>query len=117
MPEGPEIRLAADRLHHVLAGRRIVAASFTPHRLRHAKRRIEGQRVRCVTCHGKAMLTEFDGGVTLYSHNQLYGIWQIRARGEVPKTNRSLRVALHTEQHSARSVSYTHLTLPTKRIV
>ncbi len=117
MPEGPEIRLAADRLHHVLAGRRIVAASFTPHRLRHAKRRIEGQRVLRVTSHGKAMLTEFDCGVTLYSHNQLYGIWQVRARGEIPKTNRSLRVALHTEQHSARLYSATDIELwPTARL-
>lgn len=47
------------------------------------------------------MLTRFDNGLTLYSHNQLYGRWYIRRRPGLPKTNRQLRVALHTQTHSA----------------
>ena len=47
------------------------------------------------------MLTRFEGGLTLYSHNQLYGRWYTCRRGELPRTNRSLRVALHTDENSA----------------
>lgn len=63
------------------------------------------------------MLTQFDSGETLYSHNQLYGIWRIVPRGQQPKTNRTLRVALHTEQHSALLYSATDIELwPTERL-
>ena len=47
------------------------------------------------------MLTRFDNELTLYSHNQLYGRWFTTRRGELPDTRRSLRVALHTNSHSA----------------
>src|SRR5690606_18317681 len=46
--------------------------------------------------HGKALLTRFDNGWTLYSHNQLYGVWRITKAGQRPDTTRSLRVALET---------------------
>jgi endonuclease-8 len=61
---------------------------------------LAGARVAAVETHGKAMLTHFDNDLTLYSHNQLYGKWVVAQRGRVPKTNRSLRVGLHTGQHS-----------------
>lgn len=101
MPEGPEIRLAADRLHAVLADQEIADAEFTLPGLGGAASRVIGKQVERVTCHGKAMLTQFTHGETLYSHNQLYGVWRITKRGEYPNTNRQLRVALHTESHSA----------------
>ena len=47
------------------------------------------------------MLTHFDNGLTIYSHNQLYGRWKIAPAGKIPKTNRQLRLALHTEIKSA----------------
>ena len=47
------------------------------------------------------MLTRFDNGLTLYSHNQLYGIWFTAPHNQPPRTDRSLRVALHTATHSA----------------
>src|SRR3546814_12466274 len=37
---------------------------------------------------------------TLYSHNQLYGVWRIADAGERPDTKRSLRVALETTRKS-----------------
>ncbi len=101
MPEGPEIRLAADRLHKVLAGQTIEDAEFTLPGTVRARKRILGKKVERVTCHGKAMLTQFDHGETLYSHNQLYGVWRITKRGNFPNTTRKLRVALHTDAHSA----------------
>ncbi len=101
MPEGPEIRLAADRIGRVLVGNTIVAAEFALARLRRFEQVLAGLRVQAVDTHGKAMLTRFDNGLTLYSHNQLYGRWYTVRRPNTPETNRSLRVALHTDTHSA----------------
>lgn len=101
MPEGPEIRLAADRVANVLLNQTVEAVSFGLQPLRRYERRLRGQRVVAVDTHGKAMLTRFDNGLTLYSHNQLYGRWYITRRPQLPNTSRQLRVALHTQTHSA----------------
>jgi endonuclease-8 len=101
MPEGPEIRRAADRISNVLAGRVIEKLEFAFPELHAFEAQLAGQAVRGVDTRGKAMLTRFENGLTLYSHNQLYGRWYIRRRGELPETKRSLRVALHTCDHSA----------------
>ena len=101
MPEGPEIRIAADRVQDALQGERIDEVMLAPPRLRRFRRRLEGAVVTAVDTAGKAMLTRFDNGLTLYSHNQLYGRWYVRERGVLPRTGRSLRVALHTAKRSA----------------
>ncbi|MDH3351214.1 MAG: endonuclease VIII [Gammaproteobacteria bacterium] len=101
MPEGPEIRLAADRVAKVLVGRPIAEVTFGLPALQRFERLLTGSTVTGVNTRGKAMLTRFDNGLTLYSHNQLYGRWYTTRRPSFPKTNRSLRVALHTERHSA----------------
>ncbi len=54
-----------------------------------------GQCITRIETRGKALLTHFSGGLTLYSHNQLYGVWRVVA-GETPQTNRVLRVRLET---------------------
>ena len=43
------------------------------------------------------MLTHFSNGLTLYSHNQLYGVWRVVNTGNIPQTTRVLRVRLQTE--------------------
>jgi endonuclease-8 len=101
MPEGPEIRRAADRIGRVLVGQEVVDAYFGLARLRRYGPRLKGCVVTSVDTRGKAMLTRFDSGLTLYSHNQLYGVWLTSRRDRPPKTGRSLRVALHTSTHSA----------------
>ena len=75
MPEGPEIRRAADRIASVLVGQRVVDVYFGLPGLRKFERKLAGSVVTAVDTRGKAMLTRFDNGLTLYSHNQLYGIW------------------------------------------
>jgi endonuclease-8 len=101
VPEGPEIRRAADRLAEVLVGRQIEQAYFAFPELGRFEDRIAGARVTAVDTRGKAMLTRFDNDLTLYSHNQLYGRWFAVERDRLPDTRRSLRVALHTKSHSA----------------
>ena len=101
MPEGPEIRLAADKVARVLVDHRIVDVEFGLGRLERFEERLTGAAVTAVDTRGKAMLTRFDNGLTLYSHNQLYGRWYTMKRPRLPKTTRQLRACLHTETHSA----------------
>lgn len=96
MPEGPEIRRAADRLAAAVDGAPLTRAWFAFPALKRHERGLKGRRIEAIVPHGKALLTRFDNGWTLYSHNQLYGVWRIAAPGERPDTARSLRVALET---------------------
>ena len=101
MPEGPEIRLAADRIAKVLLNQPVEKVTFGPPGLRRYAGRLTGQTVTAIDTRGKAMLTRFRNGLTLYSHNQLYGRWYTTRRPNLPGTARQLRVALHTATHSA----------------
>ncbi len=101
MPEGPEIRRAADRIASVLVGERVVEADLRHPPIRHFADELTGACVTRIDTRGKAMLTRFENGLTLYSHNQLYGRWYTTRRPRLPRTNRQLRVALHTRTHSA----------------
>jgi endonuclease-8 len=96
MPEGPEIRRAADRLAAAVVGAPLRHAWFALPALKPFEATLPGQRITSITPRGKALLTRFDSGWTLYSHNQLYGVWMIAAAGARPDSTRSLRVALET---------------------
>lgn len=96
MPEGPEIRRAADRLAEAVVGHPVTSAWFAFPDLKRFEKALAGATIESIAPHGKALLTRFDSGWTLYSHNQLYGVWQVVAAGERPQSSRSLRVALET---------------------
>ena len=101
MPEGPEIRRAADRVAAAIAGRVASWVWFGLPELERWGPVLSGRRVERVDTRGKAMLTRFEGGLVVYSHNQLYGRWYVRKAGSEPKTNRQLRFAVHTAERSA----------------
>ncbi len=101
MPEGPEIRREADRIAKFLLGERIEQARLRLPALQRFEKRLTGATVTAVDTRGKAILTRFDDDLTLYTHNQLYGRWYTMKRPHMPRTNRQLRVALHTHTHSA----------------
>jgi endonuclease-8 len=101
MPEGPEIRLAADEVARALLGRQTTAVEFAFPRLRRFEKRLRGRRVTEVATRGKAILTHFDNGLVIYSHNQLYGRWYVEKRGHYPETGRQLRLAVHNDCYSA----------------
>jgi len=101
MPEGPEIRRAADKVARVLVGEEVERVAFGLPRLERFERRLAGNRVTAVDTRGKAMLTRFDNGLTIYSHNQLYGRWYTARRPRMPKTSRQLRIELCTSTHRA----------------
>jgi endonuclease-8 len=101
MPEGPEIRLAADEVASALVARPTTAVEFAFPHLRRFSGRLRGQRVTDVATRGKAILTHFDNGLVIYSHNQLYGRWFIEKAGHYPDTGRQLRLAIHNSEYSA----------------
>ncbi|MGB5335309.1 MAG: DNA-formamidopyrimidine glycosylase family protein, partial [Woeseiaceae bacterium] len=88
MPEGPEIRLAADKIAKVLVNQGIVEAELRPPALTRFEKKLTGAHVTAIDTRGKAMLTRFDNGLTLYSHNQLYGRWFTTRKPRMPRTNR-----------------------------
>lgn len=97
MPEGPEIRRAADRVARAVVGRPLRGVEFGQPHLLGYQAELSAARVCEVTTHGKGMLTRFDCGLTVFSHNQLYGKWMVTARPQLPRTTRSLRFAIYTE--------------------
>jgi endonuclease-8 len=62
---------------------------------------LQGETVCQVTARGKAILTRFSNGLTLYTHNQLYGRWLITTDDEYPDSTRQLRLAIHTGDRTA----------------
>ena len=111
MPEGPEIKRSADAIARVLEGRRIESVELNHDALKGSRRHIAGQTVDAIECRGKALLTHFSSGKTMYSHNQLYGLWRVVRKGKVRETTRALRIALHTAEHSALLYSATDISL------
>ena len=111
MPEGPEIRRAADVLTNALAGLPIDHIRLPYHRLRPFGPRLRGQRITAFRTHGKALLTEFDNDWTMYSHNQLYGLWQVARAHDPLLPGRALRLELGHKDQCIRLYSATDISL------
>jgi endonuclease-8 len=95
------MRRAADELAAALVGERPHTVWFKFPRLRGAGQRLAGRRVLAVRVRGKALLIDFAGGTTIYTHNQLYGKWLLGPARTRPDTARDLRLALETRRHAA----------------
>lgn len=98
MPEGPEIRRAADLLQAAIATKPLTKVWFKFAALKEHEAALAASEITGFETHGKALLSHFACGLSIYSHNQLYGVWKIAQRGKVPKTTRDLRLAIHTEK-------------------
>jgi endonuclease-8 len=101
MPEGPEIRLAADEVANALVSRRTTRIEFAFPELQRFENQLQGCCVTEVATRGKAILTHFDNDLVIYSHNQLYGRWYVAKKGLYPDTGRQLRLAIHNDHYSA----------------
>ncbi len=115
MPEGPEIRRAADRIAAVLQGETAEHVHFGLPGLQRYEKRLGGRTVDSVTTRGKAILTRFDNDLTIYSHNQLYGRWYTMRRPRMPKTGRQLRIEIQTRTHRALLYSASDIEVLTDR--
>lgn len=100
MPEGPEIRRAADRLERALVDVDLIEVWFKFPALQDFRERLQGSRITEVETRGKAMLLHFACRLCIYSHNQLYGLWQVHAVHEPWLSSRDLRIQLRTNAAS-----------------
>lgn len=115
MPEGPEIRRAADALGRMLTGRKLVHSEYRVPGLAQRGKALAGKRVRAVRARGKALLVDFEGGLTHYSHNQLYGEWAVTPGARTQDERRTVRVVLATATHMATLYAATQIALlPTR---
>lgn len=101
MPEGPEIRRAADQIAKAIVDRPITSIFFAFSHLKPYEAILQAQQVTAVQTKGKAMLIRFSNQLNIYSHNQLYGVWMIRSAHDYPQTTRQLRLAIHNAKKSA----------------
>ncbi len=101
MPEGPEIRRAADRIQKALQGQAVDEVFFAFAQLQRFAESLAGRRVETVETRGKGLLIHFDNRLSIYSHNQLYGRWYVRPAHSYPRTRRQLRLAIHCGDKSA----------------
>jgi len=109
MPEGPEIRRAADRLKRAIAGDVAQEVRLLLPAIACFERRLRGRVVESIVPRGKALLTRFEGGLTLYSHNQLYGRWVVSRGDTEPRTTRSLRALIKGTRATIRLYSATDI--------
>ena len=117
MPEGPEIRRAADALAAAVVGQPLRMIWFAYAELKPYEKALQGRRIEAITPQGKALLTRFDNGLTLYTHNQLYGVWRVAKAGQRPTTSRVLRVALETTEQAILLYSASDISIwPTERV-
>lgn len=108
MPEGPEIRRAADRVFAAVGGVPVEVVFHLP-ALTPWNELFDNTRVERIETRGKAMLTWLAGGYVIYSHNQLYGRWEVLRTGKTSRTRRSLRLEIRSASHAARLLSATDI--------
>jgi len=101
MPEGPEIKRAADEIAKAIAHQPLTSLSFAFEHLKPYEPILAKEQIWAVQPKGKALLIRFQNQLSIYSHNQLYGKWFIQKSGVYPSTNRQLRLAIHTQKKSA----------------
>ena len=101
MPEGPEIKRAADRIAKAIVKKPLKEVFFAFDDLKHYEGVFAQEQVVSVQPRGKALLTRFSNDLSIYSHNQLYGVWYVKKADNFPTTKRQLRLAIHAEKKSA----------------
>lgn len=111
MPEGPEIRRTADALGRAFAGKPLTRTEYRVPRLARKARQLRGARIERVYSRAKAVLIEYDRGITHYRHNQLFGEWEISRGMPAADERRAARVVLATATHTAILYSATEIEL------
>ena len=100
MPEGPEVRRAADEIADRLQGQVLESVVFDIKRLVPRASDLEGKKIEALETFGKATVTHIEGGLHIYSHNMLYGKWILVRAGEKPRTKKTPKMELHTADYS-----------------
>ena len=107
MPEGPETRRMADKIGSALINKKIDSINYFHPSLKGLNRTkviiIE------VTSRGKAVVIRFNNGMSIISHNQLYGRWTTNYLKTKIKHNRKLRIEFCVNNKAIRLWSATDI--------
>lgn len=103
MPEGPEIRKAADKIADAIVGEELIKLTFGQPHLKKWEVSFSGLQLDSIQTYGKAMVTRFintkskaqNEALNIYTHNQLYGRWVICSANQVPASTRQLRLGIY----------------------
>ena len=101
MPEGPEVRIEADKIAKTVVGKKLKKVWFAFSDLNKKSNRLRNSEISRVYCKGKGLLITFKCNLSIFTHNQLYGKWYFTNSNSKPKTNRTLRLELSTDTRSA----------------
>jgi formamidopyrimidine-DNA glycosylase len=99
MPELPEVETVRRALESTVRGRTIRTVRLSGHKLRDAvpatlPRRLRGRTVTALRRHGKYLLIDLDGGLTLLSHLGMSGRWLFH-NPPAPELPRHVHVRIH----------------------
>jgi formamidopyrimidine-DNA glycosylase len=114
MPEGPEVRRAADALHAALAGQEIrtfgARTRLARAWLKEHPDAFVGRRVERVGSHGKHLVGRVEGGLFFHSHFLMWGRWHIVAPDDpaVETRDRRERARIVTDEAAALLYSAPH---------
>lgn len=105
MPEAPEVRKYADRLEKALVGKRIVAFSA---RTKQAKAwlatneaALVGLRIEKVFARGKNIVGVIENDFYFYSHQMMWGRWEVHSGNEELPKDRRERARITTDGATA----------------
>ena len=116
MPEGPEIRRAADQISKKIVGKEVHTVNLIYPPIIEFQDILQQSQIESISTRGKAMLIRFDCGLSMFSHNQLYGRWTINRLSTVMEWNRALRVEFLTNKFAVRLWSATDVEIiPTSK--
>ena len=110
MPEGPETRRMADGISRSLVNKKITSFKFL-HPSLEPLNRLETISILEATSMGKAVVIRLNNGLSIISHNQLYGKWTFNRPKTKIKTRRQLRIEFSTKAKKVRLWSATNIVL------
>jgi len=110
MPEGPETKRMADSISKSLVGKDIVSHKFYHKDLLRLNKDKHFSVIHAFS-QGKAVIIRLTNGLSIISHNQLYGKWTFHRPNTVVKTNRQLRIEFVTKTKVVRLWSATDIKL------
>ena len=109
MPEGPEVRRAADKIEKALKGKRIEHVDAPSTAIADIAPGLVGATCLEVETYGKAFVLRFDRPFAIYVHLQLYGVWKAGKLSRFQTLSRSLRFTLKSKDAYASLYSATDI--------
>ena len=108
MPEGPEVRISADKIGKAVGGVPLTSIFEFPVLVPYQDQ-FESVVLDSVDTYGKSFVLNFANQLCIYVHLQLYGRWKIGTLRSLKPSNRTVRFSLRSNTHHATLYSATEI--------